>query len=176
LRFGTHHPQVALVSQGSDYAAMKIVSANERRLLSIENELAIAREIQTSILPSASPELSHLRIAAAYRPMTAVAGDFYVTIPAIRAAGTPCPETSATRRPTRSRSMGMKSVLRTQMSRKITPESLLPRSVLNCPDCCATCRETPTGGLSATRHWNPSRLGRCAHRARTARPPVYGRR
>ncbi|HVJ08229.1 MAG TPA: PP2C family protein-serine/threonine phosphatase [Acidisarcina sp.] len=63
------------------YTAMQIVSANERRLLSIENELAIAREIQTSILPSANPELSHLRIAAAYLPMTAVAGDFYDFIP-----------------------------------------------------------------------------------------------
>lgn len=63
------------------YTAMQIVFANERRLLSIESELAIAREIQTSILPSASPELTHLRIATAYRPMTAVAGDFYDFIP-----------------------------------------------------------------------------------------------
>jgi sigma-B regulation protein RsbU (phosphoserine phosphatase) len=63
------------------YSAMQIVSAHEHRLLSIESELAIAREIQTSILPGASPELSHLSIAAAYRPMTAVAGDFYDFIP-----------------------------------------------------------------------------------------------
>lgn len=46
-------------------------------MLSIENELAIAREIQTSILPGDVPELSRLRISAAYCPMTAVAGDFY---------------------------------------------------------------------------------------------------
>lgn len=63
------------------YSALQIVSAHEHRLLSIEKELAIAREIQTSILPGASPEFSHLRIAAAYRPMTAVAGDFYDFIP-----------------------------------------------------------------------------------------------
>jgi serine phosphatase RsbU (regulator of sigma subunit) len=50
-------------------------------LLSIENELEIARRIQTSILPGDGPELSNLRIAAAYRPMTAVAGDFYDFIP-----------------------------------------------------------------------------------------------
>jgi sigma-B regulation protein RsbU (phosphoserine phosphatase) len=59
------------------YVALQIVFASERRLLSIENELAIAREIQTSILPRSSPQLKNLRITAAYRPMTAVAGDFY---------------------------------------------------------------------------------------------------
>jgi len=59
------------------YVALQMVFANERRLLSIENELAIAREIQTSILPGGSPEIKNLQITAAYRPMTAVAGDFY---------------------------------------------------------------------------------------------------
>lgn len=63
------------------YVALQMVFASERRLLSIEDELAIAREIQTSILPSNSPELSNLRITAAYRPMTDVAGDFYDFIP-----------------------------------------------------------------------------------------------
>jgi len=53
------------------------VFADERHLLAIEDELAIAREIQASILPSSVPELSRLRISAAYCPMTAVAGDFY---------------------------------------------------------------------------------------------------
>jgi sigma-B regulation protein RsbU (phosphoserine phosphatase) len=62
-------------SQG--WVAAEKVFVDERRLLSIENELAIAREIQTSILPHGVPELSHLRISAAYCPMTAVAGDFY---------------------------------------------------------------------------------------------------
>jgi sigma-B regulation protein RsbU (phosphoserine phosphatase) len=59
------------------YGGLQLVLTNERRLLSIENELTIAREIQTSILPDHVPELNHLRVAAAYRPMTAVAGDFY---------------------------------------------------------------------------------------------------
>jgi phosphoserine phosphatase RsbU/P len=63
------------------YVALQMIFASERRLLSIENELEIAREIQTSILPSGSPELKDLRITAAYRPMTAVAGDFYEFIP-----------------------------------------------------------------------------------------------
>jgi sigma-B regulation protein RsbU (phosphoserine phosphatase) len=63
------------------YVAVRIVFSNERRLQSIENELAIAREIQASIIPSNNPELGNLRIAAVYRPMTYVAGDFYDFIP-----------------------------------------------------------------------------------------------
>ncbi len=66
------------------YVALRLVFANERRLFSIENELSIAREIQTSILPASVPELDHLRIHAAYRPMNAVAGDFYDFIPVDR--------------------------------------------------------------------------------------------
>jgi sigma-B regulation protein RsbU (phosphoserine phosphatase) len=63
------------------YVAAEKVFTDERRLLSIESELAIAREIQRSILPSSVPKLNNLRIAAAYHPMTAVAGDFYEFIP-----------------------------------------------------------------------------------------------
>jgi sigma-B regulation protein RsbU (phosphoserine phosphatase) len=59
------------------YVAAEKIFADERRLLSIESELEIAREIQSSILPRCVPELKDLRINAAYRPMTAVAGDFY---------------------------------------------------------------------------------------------------
>jgi len=66
------------------YVAVQMVFANEHRLQSIENELAIAREIQASILPSGSPELKNLTITATYRPMAAVAGDFYDFIPVDR--------------------------------------------------------------------------------------------
>lgn len=54
------------------YVAMKRVYASERRLSSIENELAIARQLQFSILPTATPEIRNLRLAAVYEPMTAV--------------------------------------------------------------------------------------------------------
>jgi len=63
------------------YVGIQSVLASEHRLLSIENELAIAREIHAWILPRSSPELKDLRVAAAYRPMAAVAGDFYEFIP-----------------------------------------------------------------------------------------------
>jgi sigma-B regulation protein RsbU (phosphoserine phosphatase) len=70
---------VFLLSFG--YVAVQIIHASERRLLVIEDELKVARELQFSILPAAVPEVCGLRIAAAYRPMTAVAGDFYEFIP-----------------------------------------------------------------------------------------------
>jgi len=63
------------------YVAADKVFRDERRLLSLENELAIAREIQASTLPGSVPEIDKLRIYAAYRPMTEVAGDFYEFIP-----------------------------------------------------------------------------------------------
>ncbi|HWS95019.1 MAG TPA: SpoIIE family protein phosphatase, partial [Candidatus Methylomirabilis sp.] len=63
------------------YVDLQRVYANERRLSTIENDLAIARQVQFSILPTTTPRLSRLRIAAAYEPMTAVAGDFYEFLP-----------------------------------------------------------------------------------------------
>jgi sigma-B regulation protein RsbU (phosphoserine phosphatase) len=48
-----------------------------RQLLSINNELEMAREIQVSILPHEIPKIGGLEIAARYLPMSSVAGDFY---------------------------------------------------------------------------------------------------
>ncbi|MGE5816267.1 MAG: PP2C family protein-serine/threonine phosphatase [Acidobacteriota bacterium] len=59
------------------YVALELVFANERRLLAVENELEIARNIQLSILPRGVPSIRNIRMSATYRPMTAVAGDFY---------------------------------------------------------------------------------------------------
>jgi sigma-B regulation protein RsbU (phosphoserine phosphatase) len=75
------HLGFAILLFSFGYVALELVFANERRLLSVENELAIAREIQTSILPGGVPEIHNLSFSAAYRPMTAVAGDFYEFIP-----------------------------------------------------------------------------------------------
>ena len=63
------------------YVAVQMAYANEHRLLSIENELALARKLQLSILPTTIPEIQNVRIAVAYQPMTAVAGDFYEFVP-----------------------------------------------------------------------------------------------
>ena len=63
------------------YVAVQRTFENERRLLAIESELETARQIQSSILPESIPAIVGLRIAAAYYPMSAVAGDFYQFIP-----------------------------------------------------------------------------------------------
>jgi phosphoserine phosphatase RsbU/P len=47
------------------------------QLLTIQQEMETARQIQLSILPGEIPMLPGLDIAARYIPMTAVAGDFY---------------------------------------------------------------------------------------------------
>jgi serine phosphatase RsbU (regulator of sigma subunit) len=59
------------------YLAASRTYANEQRLLSIQKELEIARQIQSSILPREVPRVAGLDIAAQYVPMAAVAGDFY---------------------------------------------------------------------------------------------------
>jgi sigma-B regulation protein RsbU (phosphoserine phosphatase) len=59
------------------YVAAQQVVNNERRLFVVEKELGIARDIQLAILPSGPPHIQRLRMSVAYRPMTAVAGDFY---------------------------------------------------------------------------------------------------
>jgi phosphoserine phosphatase RsbU/P len=59
------------------YVAAHRSFANEHRLLAINKELEIARQIQSSILPREVPSIAGLEIAARYLPMSAVAGDFY---------------------------------------------------------------------------------------------------
>lgn len=53
------------------------VLGNAERLVAIDKELSIARQIQAAILPRDMPHPSGLTVAARYQPMTAVAGDFY---------------------------------------------------------------------------------------------------
>jgi sigma-B regulation protein RsbU (phosphoserine phosphatase) len=59
------------------YIAAHRSFATEERLLAIEAELQIARQIQSSTLPQQLPKLADIDIAARYVPMTSVAGDFY---------------------------------------------------------------------------------------------------
>src|SRR5271170_289546 len=48
-----------------------------KQLVEINTELEMARQIQLSILPSSTPKITGMDIAARYIPMTSVAGDFY---------------------------------------------------------------------------------------------------
>jgi sigma-B regulation protein RsbU (phosphoserine phosphatase) len=62
---------------GLAWIAVRRALATERKLIDVEQELAMARRIQNAILPHAAPELPKLRITTRYQPMTSVAGDFY---------------------------------------------------------------------------------------------------
>jgi sigma-B regulation protein RsbU (phosphoserine phosphatase) len=59
------------------YVAAKRALERDHQLSSIQQELEVARRIQLSILPAASPAAEHFVVAARYLPMTSVAGDFY---------------------------------------------------------------------------------------------------
>jgi len=48
-----------------------------RQLETLNSELEMARQVQSSILPREIPELSGVEIVARYLPMRSVAGDFY---------------------------------------------------------------------------------------------------
>lgn len=62
---------------GLGYTAARRAIGREQTLVAVESELATARRIQMSILPRVLPRLAGLEVAASYRPMAAVAGDFY---------------------------------------------------------------------------------------------------
>lgn len=59
------------------YATTRRLLADQRLLISMDEEMRAATRIQNSILPSADPEIPSFQLAARYAPMTAVAGDFY---------------------------------------------------------------------------------------------------
>jgi phosphoserine phosphatase RsbU/P len=63
------------------YITIRRSFATEERLLAIDAELQIARQIQASTLPQQLPKLADLDIAARYVPMSDVAGDFYDFLP-----------------------------------------------------------------------------------------------
>src|SRR5579862_1770623 len=54
------------------------IERQERRL---ERDLALARELQTRLLPQSSPKLAHLDVAAKFVPARAIGGDLYDFIP-----------------------------------------------------------------------------------------------
>jgi sigma-B regulation protein RsbU (phosphoserine phosphatase) len=54
---------------------------NEEQLLAVRNELEIARQIQSSILPQELPKIAGIEIAVRYAPMTTIGGDFYEFLP-----------------------------------------------------------------------------------------------
>jgi sigma-B regulation protein RsbU (phosphoserine phosphatase) len=64
------------------YVTAQRVLADDKRLLSLTDEMRAATRIQEAILPSTLPSFENVRIAVRYAPMTAVAGDLYDFPPA----------------------------------------------------------------------------------------------
>ena len=63
------------------YIAVLRSLRNEEQLLAVKNELEVARQIQSSILPRELPKVAGTEMAACYTPMAAVGGDFYEFLP-----------------------------------------------------------------------------------------------
>jgi sigma-B regulation protein RsbU (phosphoserine phosphatase) len=75
-----HKPFLAAVVKARVHTHVLLREAREQlaqQLVSINNELEMARQIQLSILPRGTPKIKGLQIAARYIPMGSVAGDFY---------------------------------------------------------------------------------------------------
>ncbi|HYC90428.1 MAG TPA: PP2C family protein-serine/threonine phosphatase [Thermoanaerobaculia bacterium] len=59
------------------YAAARTFARGERQRVELEGELATARDIQRSILPTSMPSVAGLTFAARFEPASSVAGDLY---------------------------------------------------------------------------------------------------
>jgi len=82
-RFGAQIGTVAEVILFSVALGRRIRSLSEEktiaqdRLLALERDLQLARNIQNRILPSHNPSLASARLHVSYNPLQAVGGDFY---------------------------------------------------------------------------------------------------
>jgi len=63
------------------YVAMARTQRNEERLLALNKELEIARDIQARLLPQKGLAMNGLAAASVYVPASSVAGDFYDFVP-----------------------------------------------------------------------------------------------
>jgi phosphoserine phosphatase RsbU/P len=75
-----HKPFLPAIVKARVHTHLVLREAREQlaqQLLSINRELETARQIQLSILPSETPKIKGLDIAARFFPMSSVAGDFY---------------------------------------------------------------------------------------------------
>jgi len=66
-----------LMARVNTLLRFKVAVGAHDQLVALEQELAVARRIQQSILPDTIPRLPNLDIQVRYRPMNSVGGDFY---------------------------------------------------------------------------------------------------
>ncbi len=81
---GRYSPEdIELAEAFADQASVALQNArlHDFEVKQIEQELTIARDIQTSLLPSAAPELDQLEIVAYSQPARQVSGDYFQYLP-----------------------------------------------------------------------------------------------
>jgi phosphoserine phosphatase RsbU/P len=71
------NPCILILCIGLGFVAVHHFFANEKKLISIQQEIEIARQIQNSNIPTNLQPPAGISIAARYVPMSTVAGDFY---------------------------------------------------------------------------------------------------
>ncbi|MCR9143199.1 MAG: SpoIIE family protein phosphatase [bacterium] len=69
--------QNELLTRVNTLLSLKKAVDSQMHLVTLQQELAIAKRIQLSLLPENPPEMSRLQAAMRYEPMTTVGGDFY---------------------------------------------------------------------------------------------------
>ncbi len=69
--------QNELLTRVNTLLSLKNAVDSQMHLVTLQQELAIAKRIQLSLLPENPPQISALRATMRYRPMTAIGGDFY---------------------------------------------------------------------------------------------------
>jgi len=66
-----------LISRAKNLITLKKAVAEQNRYQSFQNELNVARKLQSSILPESAPEMKGIRSEFYYEPMDSVGGDFF---------------------------------------------------------------------------------------------------
>ncbi len=72
---------VIMAAQSAQVVENARLYQEEQALLSVREEVRLAREIQTALLPEAPPEVPGYRIAGASRPAQSVGGDYFDHFP-----------------------------------------------------------------------------------------------
>ncbi|WCL48624.1 SpoIIE family protein phosphatase [Leptospira sp. GIMC2001] len=66
-----------LITRVRNLLLLKQAVLEQTKLFSIQNELSVAKKLQSSILPAYFPQINGLSLSSFYLPMDAVGGDFY---------------------------------------------------------------------------------------------------
>ncbi|BDA79653.1 hypothetical protein LPTSP3_g25830 [Leptospira kobayashii] len=66
-----------LISRSKNLITLKKAVEEQNKFIAFQNELGVARKLQSSILPETAPELAGLKSSFYYEPMDSVGGDFF---------------------------------------------------------------------------------------------------